>query len=226
MTAFMDHMITISAYTPRFIDGIGITLYMTVVCVVGGFVLAVPIALMKISRVRLLRTIGYVYTDIFRSVPALVILYISYFAIPSMFKVSVSATTAAFITLSMVSAAYVSEALRGGVEAIDVGQKEAAKALGIPYSRTMMSIVLPQALRSILPSLVNEMVGNLKSTSLISIIGVADLMRVSRQVMADTFITFEPLLIAAVIYYVLTKILSVFAKKLETRINRGARKAL
>ena len=226
MSEFLLNMEKIIPYAGRFVSGIGITVYMTVFCVILGFLLAIPIALMKISKSKILRGIGYLYTDIFRSIPALVILYLTYFAVPSLLDISVSAFTAAFTTLSMVSAAYVSEALRGGVEAIDIGQKEAAKALGIPYSRTMISIVLPQALRSILPALVNEMIGNLKSTSLISIIGVADLMRVSRQVMADTFITFEPLIIAAVIYYILTKILSYSAKKLEKRINRGARQAL
>lgn len=226
MSEFLINMEKIVPYTERFISGIGITIYMTVFCVILGFLLAIPIALMKISKSKILRAIGYFYTDIFRSIPALVILYLTYFAVPSIFNISVSAFAAAFATLSMVSAAYVSEALRGGVEAIDAGQKEAAKALGIPYSRTMMSIVLPQALRSVLPALVNEMIGNLKSTSLISIIGVADLMRVSRQVMADTFLTFEPLIIAAIIYYILTKILSFFAKKLERWLNRGARKAI
>ncbi len=226
MSELLANLAKCLPYANRFISGIGITIYMTVFCVVLGFLLAIPIALMKISKNKVLRAIGFLYTDIFRSIPALVILYLTYFAIPSIFNISVSAFTAAFATLSMVSAAYVSESLRGGVEAIDVGQKEAAKALGIPYYKTMLNIVLPQALRSILPALVNEMIGNLKSTSLISIIGVADLMRVSRQVMADTFITFEPLLIAAVVYYILTKILSFFDRNLEDWLNRGARKAV
>lgn len=219
-----ENFITIAAYSDRFIAGIGITLYMTILCVIGGFILAIPLALVKISKFKILRAIGYIYTDIFRSVPALVILYLSYFALPSVLKISINAATAAFITLSMVSAAYVSEALRGGVEAIDAGQKEAAKALGVSYSQTLRDIVIPQSLRAILPSLVNETIGNLKSTSLISIIGVADLMRVSRQVMADSFITFEPLIVAAFVYYVLTKILSVFAKRLEIYLSRGSRK--
>jgi His/Glu/Gln/Arg/opine family amino acid ABC transporter permease subunit len=220
----VENFIVISNYAGRFLSGIGVTLYLTIVCVSGGFLIAIPLALMKISKIKLFKSIGYVYTDIFRSVPALVILYISYFALPSILEISISATFAAFITLSMVSAAYVSEALRGGVEAIDVGQKEAAKALGVPYSRTMWDIVLPQSLRSILPSLVNESVGNLKSTSLVSIIGVGDLMRVSRQVMADTYITLEPLVIAAIVYYVLIKIVSHFAQKLEKTLSKGTRK--
>ncbi|MDD4833248.1 MAG: amino acid ABC transporter permease [Lutispora sp.] len=220
----IENFITISNYAGRYLHGIGITLYMTVMCVAGGFLLSIPLALMKISKIKALKLIGYIYTDIFRSVPALVILYLSYFAIPSVLKVTISASFAAFITLSMVSAAYTSEALRGGVEAIDVGQKEAAKALGVSYNRTMFDIVLPQSLRAILPSLVNETVGNLKSTSLISIIGVTDLMRVSRQVMADTYIMFEPLVVAAIVYYILVKILSYFAQKLEQNLGRSARK--
>jgi len=220
----IENLITIWSYGGRYLGGVYVTLYMTVICVAGGFLLAIPLALLKISRIKILNMIGYVYTDVFRSVPALVLLYISYFAIPSVLNITISATFAAFITLSMVSAAYVSESIRGGVEAIDVGQKEAAKALGVSYRRTMFDIVLPQSLRAILPSLVNETIGNLKSTSLISIIGVSELMRVSRQVMASTYIMFEPLVIAAIIYYVLVKILSFFAKKLEVSLSRSARK--
>lgn len=221
----IDNFITIFDYSERYLEGIAMTLYMTILCVIGGFVLSIPLAFMKISKIKILKVIGYIYTDIFRSVPALLILYISYFAIPSVLHITISAPFAAFITLSMVSAAYVSESLRGGVEAIDVGQKEAAKALGVSYSRTMFNIVLPQSLRSILPALVNETVGNLKSTSLISIIGVADLMRVSRQVMADTYIMFEPLVVAAIIYYILVKILSYFAEKLERSLGKSMRKS-
>lgn len=220
----IENLIAISDYGGRYLYGVGVTLYMTAICVTGGFLLSIPLALMKISRIKFLNAIGYIYTDVFRSVPALVILYLSYFAIPSVLNVTISAPFAAFITLSMVSAAYVSESLRGGVEAIDVGQKEAALALGISYRRTMFNIVLPQSLRAILPALVNETIGILKDTSLISIIGVAELMRVSRHVMADTYIMFEPLVIAAVVYYILVKVLSYFAKKLEMTIGRSARK--
>ena len=103
----IENLITVSNYTGRYLHGIGITLYMTVLCVTGGFLLSIPLALMKISKIKVLRAIGYIYTDIFRSVPALVILYISYFAIPSVFKITISASFAAFITLSMVSDEYV-----------------------------------------------------------------------------------------------------------------------
>lgn len=220
----VENFVTISKYAGRYVNGVGVTLYMTLLCVTGGFVLSIPLAFMKISKNKILRAIGFVYTDIFRSIPALVILYLSYFAIPTVLNITISAPVAAFITLSMVSAAYVSESLRGGVEAIDVGQKEAAKALGVPYKRTMFDIILPQSLRAILPALVNETIGNLKSTSLISIIGVTDLMRVSRQVMADTYIMFEPLIVAAIAYYVLVKLLSGLSQTLEEKLGRSARK--
>lgn len=200
------------------------TLWLTFASLIGASILAIPLALMKISKSKIPRAIGYIYTDIFRGLPALVQLYLVYFAAPSVLGFSLPAVTAGIVTLSMNSAAYISESIRGGVEAIDIGQHEASKALGVSYLKTMQDIVLPQALRSILPALVNEAIGMLKFTSLVSIIGVVELMRAGRQVMGDTFITFEPLIIVGITYYVLVKILSIFSEALEKKLNQSARK--
>mgnify|MGYP000789505727 FL=1 len=127
--------------------------------------------------------------------------------------------TSAFITLSMNAAAYISEALRGGILSVDIGQREAAKALGISQVDTLKDIVLPQALKAVFPSMINETIGLLKGTSLVSIIGVVDLMRASRQVMADSYLSFEPLMVAAVIYYILVKSMSMIGNRLEKRIR-------
>lgn len=222
MTEF--HFEKVFAYSGLFAKGVGTTLYITVISVIIGLLLAILLALMKISKSKILRGIGYIYTDIFRGLPALVQLYLIYFAIPALTGVALNVMTAAIITLSMNSAAYVSEAIRGGVESIDIGQMEAAKSLGVGYVRTMKDIILPQAIRTILPALVNEAAGQLKGTSLVSIIGVTDLMRVGRQVMSDTFLSFEPLIVVGIIYYVLTKILSVCGGVLEKRLAVSVRK--
>ena len=117
-----------------------------------------------------------------------------------------------------------SEALRGGIESIDIGQREAAKSLGVPYINTMLHIILPQAFKNVMPAIANEAISLLKGTSLVSIIGVVDLMRVGRQIMADTYLTAEPLLIVAVIYYFMVKILTIVTDKLEYRIRVSDRR--
>ena len=101
---------------------------------------------------------------------------------------------------------------------------EAAKALGVSYPRMMMDIVIPQVMRAVLPAISNEAVGMLKSTSLVSVIGVSELMRAGRTVMGDSFLQFEPLLIVSVIYYILTKIFTFFSDKVEASLSKGVRK--
>ncbi len=102
----LENFITISKYAGRYVHGIGVTLYMIILCVTGGFVLSIPLALMKMSKNKILKAIRFIYIDIFRSIPALVILYLSYFVIPTVLNITISATAAAFITLSKVAAAY------------------------------------------------------------------------------------------------------------------------
>lgn len=208
-------------YSKLLVSGIGITLFFTFASLFFGFLLSIPLAFIKTSKSRILRAIGYVYTDFFRGVPALVQLYLFYFAIPVMLNTTLSVTQAAIISLSLNTAAYLSEAIRGGILAVPKGQQEAAKALSVPYFKMMFHIILPQAFKSIMPSIVNEAINLLKGTSLVSIIGAVDLMRVGRQIMADTYLTAEPLIVVAVIYYIMVKILSVVSNKLEKYIRRS-----
>lgn len=208
-------------YSKLLVSGIGITSFFTFASLFFGFLLSIPLALIKTSKSRMLRAIGYIYTDFFRGVPALVQLYLFYFAIPVMLNTTLSVTQAAIISLSLNTAAYLSEAIRGGILAVPKGQQEAAKALSVPYFKMMFHIILPQAFKSIMPSIVNEAINLLKGTSLVSIIGAVDLMRVGRQIMADTYLTAEPLIVVAVIYYIMVKILSVVSNKLEKYIRRS-----
>lgn len=208
-------------YSGLLVSGTGVTLLFTVASLAFGFVLSIPLALIKVSKSRVLRAIGYVYTDFFRGVPALVQLYLFYFAIPVMLNITLSVNQAAILSLSLNTAAYLSEAIRGGILAVPLGQREAAKALSISYPHMMFQIVLPQAFKSIMPSIVNEAINLLKGTSLVSIIGAVDLMRVGRQIMADTYLTAEPLLVVAVIYYIMVKALSILANQVEKYVRRS-----
>lgn len=218
------HFDTVAAYWPMFLEGFRNTIVVTAGSLVISIILSIPLAMMKISKNKVLRGAAFVYTDIFRALPSLVQIYLVYFAAPSLFGLTFTAMTSAFITLSMNAAAYISEALRGGILSVNIGQREAAKALGLKSGDTLFFIVLPQALKSVFPSMVNETIGLLKGTSLVSIIGVVDLMRASRQVMADSYLSFEPLITVAAIYYILVKLLSFVGNKMESRMRVSERR--
>ena len=208
---------TVFEYWPMYLEGLRTTIYVTLGSLIFSLILSIPLAMIKITKNKILNFIGFLY--IFRALPSLVQIYLVYFAAPQLFGITFTAMTSAFITLSMNAAAYISEALRGGILSVDIGQREAAKALGISQVDTLKDIVLLQALKAVFPSMINETIGLLKGTSLVSIIGVVDLMRASRQVMADSYLSFEPLMVAAVIYYILVKSMSMIGNRLEKRIR-------
>ena len=150
-------------------------------------------------------------------------LFIVYFATPQVFGYQIPAMNAVVITFGMNSAAYISEVLRGGIQSIDIGQREAAMALGVPYRPMMFDIVIPQALKTVLPALVNELIALLKETSIVATIGMLDMMRAAQTAMNATYLAFEPLIIVACMYYVLVMLLAMFAKRLERRLRKSDR---
>jgi His/Glu/Gln/Arg/opine family amino acid ABC transporter permease subunit len=210
-------------YWPVILEGLKTTVLVTLGSLVLSMFLSIPLALMKLSKNKLLSGFGFIYTDIFRSLPSLVQIYLVYFAAPQLLGITFSASLSAYITLSMNAAAYISEALRGGIQSVDMGQREAARALGVSEWDMTKDIILPQALKTVFPVMVNESIGLLKGTSLVSIIGVVDLMRAGQQIMADTYLAFEPLMTIAAIYYVLVKGISILGKHLENRMKLNER---
>ena len=199
----------------------GITVKVTLLALFFGFVLAVPLAFMKLSRSKVLRFITSFYTSVFRGVPLLVQLMIVYFGIPQLTGNNLTPLTASTIALSLNSAAYLSETLRGGIMAVDYGQREAALALGVSQPAVMIDIVMPQALKSVLPGLVNEMINLLKNTSLVSCISLVDLLRAAQLIISRSYRAFEPLLTVAIIYYILVEILDIVSKRLERWVTKS-----
>lgn len=188
-----------------------------------SFVIAIPLTLMKISNKKFLSSFGDFYTSVFRGVPLLVQITLVYFATPQIFNYNITATQASVLTFAFNSAAFLSENLRGGILAVDIGQWEAAKSLAIPYSKMMKDIIIPQAMKSVLPSLVNESINLLKNTSLVATIGMVDILRTGQLVMNSTYRAFEPLLVSALIYYVLVTAVSIFSKRLERLVSKSDR---
>ena len=208
-------------YWPFLYHGALLTLQMTFICVICGFVLGVLLSLIKISKCTPLVWFGRFCTSIFRGTPLLVQLCIVHFGLPQLLGVTFTATQSGILTFSLNSAAYISEIFRGGIQAIDKGQYEAAMSLGVGYKDMMKDIILPQAVRHILPSLVNEAVALLKETSILSYVGAVELLRAADQITVMTYRFFEPYLVIAVIYYIFVMILSAFASRLERWVNRS-----
>jgi len=200
------------------IEGTLVTLEYTLISVVLGFLIGTIIALCKISRAAMLQYFASAYISIFRGTPLLVQLSIIYYVLPQIgFNLSVFG--AGIIAFSLNSSAYVAEIIRGGINSIDKGQFESARALAIPYSLMMKDIILPQVFRNILPSLVNEVVNLLKETAIISVIGGRDIMKRTQEVTAQSYTYFEPLITAAICYYVLVLVFSSIAKYIEMKMK-------
>lgn len=210
-------------YKKMFINGLIISLKFTLLSAVAGVTLGTILALIKVSKIKVLQIFANIYTSVFRGTPLLVQLFLVYFATPQLIGYKIPTLNAAVITFGLNSAAYVSEILRGGIQSIDRGQYEAAMALGIPYYKMMKDIVIPQAVKVVLPGLVNEMIALLKESSLVSTIGVVDMMRASQTVMNATYLAFEPFIIVALMYYILVMILTSFANILEGRLRKNDR---
>jgi His/Glu/Gln/Arg/opine family amino acid ABC transporter permease subunit len=215
------HFELIKSSIPYILHGVVVTLEFTLLSALVGFIWGTVLAVLKISKIKPVQWLAIAYTSIFRGLPLLVTLSLVFYATPQLTGYNITPYQAGVITFGLNSAAYISEVIRGGILAVDKGQREAAMSLGVPYRRLMFDIVLPQAVKNILPALVNESIALLKDSTLVSTIGAADLLRRADVVMGDTFTYFEPLITVAVIYYVMVMLLTWFGRGLERRLRRS-----
>lgn len=217
----MFHFDKVVPSIPYILEGIGVTLQIVVGAVIIGLTLGILLALCKIGNIKLLRWFANFYTSIFRGTPLVLQLMIIYYAMPQMIGLNIEPMPAAIIAFGLNSGAYVSEIIRAGINSVDHGQTEAAKALGIPYGKMMTAIILPQAMKNILPALMNEFITLNKESAVVTVIGALDIMRRAYVVGGATFTYLEPLLFAGLIYYIMTLVLSYLGKKLEWRLSRS-----
>ena len=209
----------VEPYASMFWGGLAVTLEVTGAALVLAFALGAVIAVLKVLPCRPLRLLLDFYTSIFRGIPLIVLLFIAYFATPQLTGFKISMFAASVLTLGLNGSATVSETLRGGIEGVDAGQYDASRALALPYTTMMARIIIPQALRSVAPALVNEVITVLKSSSLVATIGLMDMMRAAQSVQALTSRAFEPFIVVAVIYYVIVMCLTAVARVLEKRLH-------
>ncbi|TFB21760.1 amino acid ABC transporter permease [Filobacillus milosensis] len=208
-------------YIPFMLEGIWVTLGFVIISIILGFFIGALIALIKISNKKFLKWIADFYTSVFRGTPLILQLMIVFYGIPQLLDYDVSPFLAAVLTFGLNSSAYVSEIIRAGIQAVDKGQLEAAQALGIPYSQTMVKIILPQAMKNILPALMNEFITLTKESAIVSVINYLDLMRRAQVVGADLYRNFEPLLFVGTIYYIMVMILTLLGKLVERRLRQS-----
>lgn len=201
-----------------FINGVKFTIFLAFFTVLIGFVLGILLALMRLSNKKILNIISAAYVEFIRGTPILVQLYIVFYGLPHI-GITLPDSIAGIIALSVNSAAYIAEIVRAGIQAVDKGQMEAARSLGMPHSMGMRFIIIPQAVKNILPALGNEFITVIKESSIASIIGIHELMYNADTVRGNIFRPFEPLIVAAIMYFILTfslsKLVGVFERRMK-----------
>lgn len=206
-------------YGSFFLKGIKITILISLIGVALGSILGAFVALMKLSKIKIISWIASIYIEILRGTPMLVQVFIVFFGITAALGLDISALVCGTIALVINSSAYIAEIIRAGINAVDKGQMEAARSLGLNYRQTMKSVIMPQAIKNILPALGNEFVTLIKESSIVSTIGVGEIMFNAQVVQGISFDPFTPLLVAAALYFVLTFVLTRIMNMIEGRLN-------
>ncbi|AIQ58967.1 amino acid ABC transporter permease [Paenibacillus borealis] len=209
-------------YRNFFLSGLKYTLLLAVMGVFFGFVLGIAVSLLRMSKWRILRFIATAWVEFLRGTPMLVQLFLIHYGLPE-FGISLSPIQSGAITLTINSSAYLAEIFRAGIQGVDRGQMEAARSLGMKQGMTMRYIILPQALKNVLPAIGNEFITIIKESSIVSMIGVADLLFEARTITTITYEGLSPLVVIAVMYFVLTFTLSKLLGILERRLNTDDR---
>lgn len=209
---------SLKVIVPDLLEGSAITLELTVFSLVIGSAIGVIIAMIKLSSFKPLAAVGSFYTWILRGTPLLLQLFVFYYGLSTL-GLTLTATQAAIIGLSLNSGAYMAEIIRSGILAIDKGQFEAAKALGFNYFQTMKRIILPQAFRIVIPPVGNEFVGMIKDTSLVSVIAMEELMRRASLKVSASGGDLTPYVVAAILYLIMTTVFTSIFSSVEKKLS-------
>lgn len=216
-----------------FEQGLATTLTLSALTVIFGFILALVLAICRMSKIAPLRWVATAYVEFFRATPMLVQLFIIYFVVFSGVKfpsvmiygfIPLNRFVPGVVALALNSGAYLSEIIRSGIQSIDGGQTEAARSLGLTQGQNMRYVILPQAIKNILPAIANEFVTIIKESSICYTIGVQEIMYAVKVVQGAANIIFEPLLVATVMYFCLTFPTSKIIAFFERRMSRGDRR--
>ena len=206
-------------YSAVYISGLGGTLWISLVTVALGTLLGMLVALMRMGRSKLLRGITDVYIEVLRGTPILLQLYFFWIGLPKIMPFELTDTQCIVTALVINASAYISEIIRAGINAVDKGQWEAARSIGLSNVHVMTRVILPQAVKNILPALCNEFISTVKGTTLASVFFVGELMTSYKTVQSATFLAIQSLTIVGIIYFILNFVLSRLLRLLERRLT-------
>ncbi len=221
----------ITVYGMLLLKAMGQTLLLALLGLAFGCVLGIIFGMLSVVKNKACNIISTIYVNVIRGVPMIVLAMFVYFGVPYALNnflhagMTLTALQAGTICLALNCGAYMSEIIRAGIQSIDVGQMEAARSLGLTYWRGMFRVVLPQAIRNMIPSIVNQFIITLKDTSILSVIGFPELVNKAQNVIAITFKSFQVWLVVGVMYLIVILAMQQVAKALERRLNRGRRRA-
>jgi len=205
---------------PALMKGLGLTLLATALSLLFALVLGIVFGFFKVGENKILRGVATVYVAIFRGTPLLVQAFFFYFGLPQMTGMPIDVLTAGVLTLSLNAGAYMTEIVRGGIQSVDPGQLEASRSLGLSYVTSMRRVIVPQAIKIMTPSFINQFVITLKDTSLLAVIGFAELTYAGQQIYASNFRTGETLLIVGSIYFIVITLLTQLSNVLDRKFNK------
>lgn len=217
----------ISVYGKLLLEAMGQTLIMAFYSLIFASIIGLIFGMLSVLKSKVCNVIAQIFVDIIRGVPMIVLAFFVFFGIPYALKnflhstFTFTALQAGIICLSLNCGAYMSEIIRAGIQSVDIGQMEAARSLGIPYWKAMQKVVLPQAIRTMIPSIINQFIITLKDTSILSVIGFPELVNAAQNVIAINFKSFQVWFLVGLMYLIVITILSKVAKALERRMNRG-----
>ena len=216
----MDKIIKIwLKYYPVYLSGLWGTLWISAVTVLLGAMLGMVVALIRMSHTKVLKGITDLFVELLRGTPILLQLYFFWIALPKIVPFELSDTQCIVAALAVNASAFISEIIRAGIGAVDKGQWEAARSIGLSEAHVMTRVILPQAVKNILPALCNEFIATVKGTSLASVFFVGELMTSYKTVQSATFLALQSLVIAGIIYFALNYVLSRLLRVIERRLT-------
>ncbi len=220
----MDFISVLKDATPLLLEGLWLTIWVSVLAIVFGLIVGIITCFMGRSKNIILRGISGIYVWCIRGTPMIVQAFLVFFAVPQLVQLfnpgfRIDPITAGLITLSLNAGAYMSEIFRGGIAAVPNGQTEAARSLGLSKTRTMLKVVLPQAFKLSIPSLVNQFIITIKDSSILSVIGMADIVNMAKVYVGKTYSFFPTYITVALYYLIVISILMVVSKMLEKKLN-------
>ena len=215
----MDFFELLKESMPMLMQGLALTLQLAAISLVCAMVIGIVASLMGMSKNPILRAINGVFVAIIRGTPLLVQGFFIYFGITGLLGIRISAFAAGTIALSLNAGGYLSEIFRGGIQAVDPGQREAARSLGLSASQTTWRIIIPQAIRICIPSVVNQWCITIKDTSIISVIGLAELTKMGQTIIARTYRSFEVWIMVGIMYFVVIWLLTLLARFVEKKVS-------